>query len=42
LGEFVGREFTPQVADYYARLKQRPAFQRADAMDGGQAATFQD
>ena len=40
LGEFVGREFTPQVADYYSRLKQRPAFQRADAMDGGQAATL--
>ena len=38
LGEFVEREFTPPVADYLARLKERPAFQRADAMDGGQAA----
>ena len=33
LGEMVGREFTPQVAAYLARLKQRPAFQRADAFD---------
>ncbi len=40
LGEACGREFTPQVADYLARLKERPAFQRADAMDGGQPATL--
>ena len=33
LGEAVGREFTPQAAAYLARLKERPAFQRADAMD---------
>ena len=33
LGEMVGREFTPQVADYLARLRERPAFQRADAFD---------
>ena len=33
LGEMVGREFTPQVADYLARLRERPAFQRADASD---------
>ncbi len=40
LGEFVERDFTPQVEDWYARLIERPAFQRADAMDGGQTATF--
>ena len=40
LGEACNREFTPQVADYLARLKERPAFQRADAMDGGQPATL--
>jgi glutathione S-transferase len=40
LGEFVGREFTPQVADYLARLRERPAFQRADAMDGDQPPTL--
>lgn len=33
LGEMVGREFTPQVADYLARLRERPGFQRADAFD---------
>ncbi|MCX2981114.1 glutathione S-transferase family protein [Halieaceae bacterium IMCC14734] len=33
LGEMVGREFTPQVSDYLARLRERPAFQRADAFD---------
>jgi glutathione S-transferase len=40
LSEFTGREFTPQVADYLARLKQRPAFVRADAMDGGLSSPF--
>jgi len=40
LGEMVGREFTPQVQDYLARLRERPAFQRADAMDGDQAPTL--
>ena len=35
LGEFVKREFTPQVEEYLARLMARPALQRADAMDGG-------
>jgi len=40
LSEFTGREFTPQVADYLARLKQRPAFARADAMDGGLSSPF--
>ena len=35
LSEFVEREFTPQVEDYLARLMERPALQRADAMDGG-------
>ena len=39
LGEMVGREFTPQVRDYLDRLRDRPAFQRADAMDVGQAPT---
>ena len=33
LGESCGREFAPQTADYLARLKARPAFQRADAVD---------
>lgn len=40
LSEFTGRQFTPQVADYLARLKERPAFQRADAMDGGHGSPF--
>jgi len=40
LGEFVGREFTPQVADYLARLRERPAFLRADAMNGDQPPTL--
>lgn len=40
LGEFCKREFTPQVTDYLARLRARPAFQRSDAMDGGQAPTL--
>jgi len=35
LGEFVQREFTPQVEAYLARLMERPALQRADALDGG-------
>ena len=35
LGEVAGREFTPRVSDYYARLKARPALLRADAIDGG-------
>ena len=35
LGEFVERELTPQVEDYLARLMERPALQRADAMDDG-------
>jgi glutathione S-transferase len=38
LGEFVQREFTPQVEAYLARLMERPALQRADAMDGGHGA----
>jgi glutathione S-transferase len=33
LGEMVGREFTPQVADYLARLRESPGFLRADAFD---------
>jgi len=40
LGESCGREFAPQTAAYLARLKERPAFQRADAMDGGQPPTL--
>ncbi len=42
LTELVERKFTPQVEDWYARLIERPAFQRADAMDGGQPATFEE
>ncbi|MEE4660428.1 MAG: glutathione S-transferase family protein [Halieaceae bacterium] len=34
LGEACDRSFTPQTADYLARLKARPAFQRADAIEG--------
>jgi glutathione S-transferase len=33
IGEACGREFTPQAAEYLARLKARPAFLRADAID---------
>jgi len=33
LGAKVGRAFQPQTADYLARLKARPAYQRADAID---------
>ena len=40
LGEFSGREFTPQVEAYWERLRQRPAFQRADAIDGGLEPTL--
>jgi glutathione S-transferase len=40
LTEFVERDFTPQVEDWYARLIERPAFQRADAMDGDQPSTL--
>ncbi len=43
LGEACGRQFKPQTADYLARLRARPAFQRADAIgeeDGSQAADF--
>ncbi len=36
IGEKCGREFTPQTAAYLARLEERPAYQRADAIDGGQ------
>jgi len=32
LGEACGRELQPQTADYLARLRERPAFQRADAL----------
>ncbi len=39
LGEACGREFTPQTAAYLERLKARPAFLRADAIDGGQEET---
>jgi glutathione S-transferase len=35
LGEACGRQYSPQVTDYMDRLMARPAFQRADAMDGG-------
>jgi glutathione S-transferase len=34
LTDLVGREFTPQVESWYARLIERPGFQRADALDG--------
>jgi glutathione S-transferase len=40
IGEKCGREFAPQTADYLARLEERPAYQRADAMDGGQPPTL--
>jgi glutathione S-transferase len=40
IGEACGREFAPQTAEYLARMRERPAFQRADAMDGGQAPTL--
>ncbi|MEP5762955.1 MAG: glutathione S-transferase family protein [Halieaceae bacterium] len=40
LGETCGREFAPQTAAYLARLKERPAFQRADAMDAEQPPTL--
>lgn len=40
LDEFVERDFTPQVERWYAGLIERPAFLRADAMDGGQPATL--
>jgi glutathione S-transferase len=33
LGEFAGREFTPQVQDYYARLTERGAFLIADSLE---------
>ena len=33
LGETCDRQFQPQTADYLARLRERAAFQRADAMD---------
>jgi glutathione S-transferase len=33
LGEACNREFQPQTAEYLARLRERPAFQRADAVD---------
>jgi glutathione S-transferase len=33
LGEACNREFQPQTAEYLARLRERPAFQRADAID---------
>jgi glutathione S-transferase len=33
LGERCGREFAPQTAAYLERLKARPAFRRADAID---------
>ncbi len=36
LTDIVDRTLTPQVEDWYARLTERPAFQRAHAMDGGQ------
>ncbi len=32
LGESCGRQLQPQTADYLARLRERPAFQRADAL----------
>jgi glutathione S-transferase len=40
LEEFVERDFTPQVESWYAGLIERPAFLRADAMDGDQPATL--
>jgi glutathione S-transferase len=40
LTEFVERDFTPQVENWYARLIERPAFLRADAMDGDQPSTL--
>lgn len=40
LTEMVDRTFSTQVEDWYARLIERPAFQRADAMDGGHAPTM--
>ncbi len=42
VGEKCGREFTPQTADYLARLEDRPAFQRADAMDVEEAEASQE
>ena len=36
LTELVDRQFTPQVEAWYERITERPAFARADAMDGGQ------
>lgn len=40
LGRSCGRELQPQTADYLARLRERPAFQRADAL-GRDAAPLQ-
>jgi glutathione S-transferase len=40
LTELVDRQFTPQVEAWYERLVERPAFMRADAMDGGQPPTL--
>lgn len=42
LGKSCDREFTPQTADYLARLKERPAFQRADAKDADVESNPQD
>ena len=40
LTEIVDRQLTPQVEDWYARISERPAFQRANEMDGGQPPTI--
>ena len=39
LGESCGRNFAPQTQAYLDRLRERPAFQRADAMDAEPAPT---
>ncbi len=36
LEDLVERQFTPQVEDWYARITERPAFLRADAIDVAQ------
>ena len=40
LTDLIDRQFSPQVEDWYARITERPAFRRADAMDCEQAPTI--
>ena len=40
LTDLIDRQFSPQVEDWYARITERPAFRRADAMDCEQTPTI--